>query len=423
MTLSETRSSPCQCTWARGSRGPSRSGRSRDECPGRRARGDREIIRSTPRPVRPCGPRAASPPLDRIVLPRLAGLRPGTCRCGARSGCAGRRASLRPRRGLDPLGHPPAVPVAVPAVARTGHVASASRWRASAFVSVVLIDVSSSRTPGDRAIIRKPPPSARTRGPRAAAPPLDRIVLPRLAGPRPGTCHCGARSGCAGRRARLVRAVASILSAIHRPCGSPCPRSLARATSPRRRAGARPPSPPSSRSMSPAAALPEIAQPSANRLRPHGLAILARLRRRSTASSRRRLAGPRPGRVTAAPAPAAPVAASAFVRTVASILSAIHRPCGSPCPRSLARATSPRRRAGARPPSSTSSRSMSRTASARVASAHERAAAVIRHDAPGPDPGTAVAVLQEIGPDRPQTVSVGTDSRPSRGCAAARPHR
>ena len=59
----------------------------------------------------------------------------GTCHGGARSGCAGRRARIRPHRGLDSLGHLPEPPIAAPADARAGHVASASRWRASAIAS------------------------------------------------------------------------------------------------------------------------------------------------------------------------------------------------------------------------------------------------------------------------------------------------
>ena len=190
------------------------------------------------------------------------GLRPGACRGGA---------ARHPRRaGQHPAQETaPAAPVAAHALVRsvasnlsaishsrhpvssimttlaTGHVASASRWRASAIVSVVLIDVSSSRTPGDRKIIRKPPPSARTRGPRAAAPPLDRIVPPRLAGLRPGHVSAAPAPAAPVAAPAFVRTVASILSATSRSRQSPRPLTLAPDTSPRRRAGARPPSSPS----------------------------------------------------------------------------------------------------------------------------------------------------------------------------------
>ena len=82
MTLSGTRSSPCQCPRASGSRGPSRSDRSRGEDPGRRPPGDRAIVRKPPPSARTRGPRAAAPPLDRIG-DRARGSSHARCRGGA----------------------------------------------------------------------------------------------------------------------------------------------------------------------------------------------------------------------------------------------------------------------------------------------------------------------------------------------------
>ena len=168
MTLSGTRSSPCQCPWASNCRGPSRSDRSRDEDPGRRPPRDRAIVCKPPPSARARGPRAAAPPLDRIVPPP----------CPYRSSTGG---MSRPRGPS---------PASCRTASRAGDVVSASRWRASAIVHVVLIDVSSGeqpdrprertrgrRTPRDQATVRKPPPSA---------------PWPRFS--RPST-------GCAGRRA------------------------------------------------------------------------------------------------------------------------------------------------------------------------------------------------------------------------------
>ena len=192
------------------------------------------IVRSPPRLERTRDPRAASPPLDRIVPPPCRDRSTGRCHGGACSGCAGRRACLRPHRGLDSLGHLPLPPVAALAGARTGQVASASRWRASAIVSAVLIDVSNgeqstcprartggSRTPGDRVIVRKPPPSARTRGHRAASPPLDRIVQ--------SPCGTGLRpASVAAALAPAVPVAAPASSAPWPRCSRPPPTAASR---------------------------------------------------------------------------------------------------------------------------------------------------------------------------------------------------
>ncbi len=246
--LSESGSSPRPCARTRRSHGQSRSGLSGCEDPGRRPLRDRAIVRRTPRPERTRGPRAASPPLDRIV-PAPCRDRTSTAAChgGACSGCAGRRARLPPHRGLDSLGHLLQPPVAALAVARAAHLDSASRWHASAIV------------------------------------PVD---------------------GCAVHDFLREQVIALPIRMCTRQ-----PWSITKRPVSMRRI--RPPCSRRSRDRPQSASVP------------YGLAVIARLRRRSTASSRSHArAGPRPGHVTAAPAPAAPVAAPAFLRTVASILSA-----------------------------------------------------------------------------------------------------
>ena len=124
---------------------------------------------------------------------------------------AGLARVARRAHGLDSLGHPPVVTLAV---ARAG-------------------------APPEQPAFHLVSP----RGLRAASPPLDRIVPPPCSDrSSTGRCHGGACSGRAGRRARIVRAVASILSATCRSRQLPSLLPLARHTSTRRRAGARPPS-------------------------------------------------------------------------------------------------------------------------------------------------------------------------------------
>ena len=140
---------------------------------------------------------------------------------------AGLARVARRARGLDSLGHPPAAPVVAPAFVRT--------------VVSILSATSRSRQLQRSRSLAQPPSSPPLSSRRSCDHPQhasSRTDSPSSTGKR----HGGACSGCAGRRACLVGAVASILSATSRSRQLPRLLSLAQRTSTRRRAGARPPS-------------------------------------------------------------------------------------------------------------------------------------------------------------------------------------